>query len=253
MRIDVHFTPDHLDEMTFRDKTVVIIDVLRASTSIVAALANGARQIIPATTVESAVKISGNLFGDAFLLAGERNGKMIEGFDLGNSPREFSEDVVGGKSIIFSSTNGSQALAKGRFARHVLVCAFTNISAVARFLHTGRTDLAILCAGNGGQFSLEDAVCAGMLVQKLQEEQLDSFSDGALAARALYKTYGRSILKMLRMADHGRQLEELGYGNDLALCASTDSVRVIPVLEGNIIKAIRLADQDETTAAASKS
>jgi 2-phosphosulfolactate phosphatase len=253
MRIDVHFTPDHLDEMTFRDKTVVIIDVLRASTSIIAALANGARQIIPATTVESAVKISGNLFGDAFLLAGERNGKMIEGFDLGNSPSEFSEDVVGGKSIIFSSTNGSQALAKGRFARHAIVCAFTNISAVARFLHTVRTDLAILCAGNGGQFSLEDAVCAGMLVQKLPEEKLDSFSDGALAARALHKTYGRSILKMLRISDHGRQLEELGYGKDLALCASTDSVRVIPVLEGNIIKAIRHAEQDETTVSAPKS
>src|SRR5512137_1555542 len=116
MRVDLYITPHQTDELALRDKTVVVIDVLRASTSIITALKNGAREIIPVTTVESAVKISGNLFGDVILLGGERNGKMIEGFHLGNSPANYSEEKVKGKAIIFSTTNGSHALVKARYA-----------------------------------------------------------------------------------------------------------------------------------------
>jgi 2-phosphosulfolactate phosphatase len=110
IQITVHFTPTDLDEMQLKDKNIVIIDVLRASTTIAAALQNGAKEIIPVNSVENAVKISGSLFGDVTLRAGERNSKMIEGFNLGNSPSEFTEDVVKGKSIILMTTNGSVAI-----------------------------------------------------------------------------------------------------------------------------------------------
>ena len=110
MRVEVFFTPHQVDEMYLRDRIVVVIDVLRASTTIAMALRNGAKEIIPVATVESAMKIVGNLFGDVTLLGGERNGKMIEGFNLGNSPLEYIEERVRGKSIIFSTTNGSQAM-----------------------------------------------------------------------------------------------------------------------------------------------
>src|SRR5512140_3042987 len=130
MRIELLFTPQHADEMGLRDRTVIVIDVLRASTTITTALHNGAREVIPCATVEAAVKISANLAGGVTLLAGERNARMIQGFHLGNSPLEFTPEKVRGKSIVFSSTNGAQALAKGRLAKDLTVASFVNISQV---------------------------------------------------------------------------------------------------------------------------
>ncbi|MEW6509343.1 MAG: 2-phosphosulfolactate phosphatase [Bacteroidota bacterium] len=247
MRIDLHFTPHQTDELALRDKTVVVIDVLRASTSIIAALSSGAKEIIPVDTVESAVKISGNLFGDVILLGGERNGRMIEGFHLGNSPAEYTEDRVRGKSIIFSSTNGSQALVKARYARELFVCAFVNVSAVADALRAAPRDFTVVCAGNSGVLSMEDSVCAGMLVARVADELLSDadLSDGAQAARALFKTYGRGILKMLRASDHGRYLQEIGFGDDLKICAGTDTIPVLPQLDGNVIKLKREQEKKE--------
>ena len=122
MRVDVFFTPHHLDEMGLREKRVVLIDVLRASTTIATALYNGAKEVIPVATVEAAMKIVGNLSGEVTLLGGERNGKMIDGFHLGNSPAEYTEQRVRGKSIVFTSTNGSQAFVKARYAKELVVC-----------------------------------------------------------------------------------------------------------------------------------
>ncbi len=238
MRVDLHFVPHLADEMVLRDRTVVVIDVLRASTSIATALNNGAKEIIPATTVESAVKISGNLFGDVTLLGGERNGKIIEGFQLGNSPFDYSEERVRGKSIIFSSTNGSQAMAKARYAREMAVCGFVNMSAVVEFLRMHGRDFTIVCAGSNGLFSLEDAVCAGMVIHRLSggaPATLD-LSDGAKAAATLYKSFGRSILKMIRGSEHGMFLQQIGFGADLPVCAGVDTIPVLPLLEGNVVR-----------------
>ncbi|HTO94315.1 MAG TPA: 2-phosphosulfolactate phosphatase [Bacteroidota bacterium] len=238
MRIDLCFTPAQTDELALRDKTVVVIDVLRASTTIITALERGAREIIPVATVESAVKISGNLFGDVILLGGERNGKMIEGFNLGNSPAEYTAERVRGKAIIFSSTNGSQALVRARYARDLLVCAFVNMGTVAEALSGGGRDFTIVCAGNNGMLSLEDSVCAGMLIARVSAalESAPELTDGALAARTLYRAFGRGILKMIRASDHGRHLEEIGFGDDLKTCAGVDTLFVLPQLDGNVIR-----------------
>jgi 2-phosphosulfolactate phosphatase len=247
MRIDLHFTPDQTDELALREKSVVVIDVLRASTSIITALSNGAREIIPVATVESAVKISGNLFGDVILLGGERHGKMIEGFNLGNSPAEYTGDRVRGKAIIFSSTNGSKALVKARYARELFVCGFVNISAVADALRQTPRDFTVVCAGNNGMLSMEDSVCAGMLIAKVVGDggNVAESPDGAQAARALYKAYGRNIPKMVRTSDHGRYLQELGFGDDLVVCASTDTMPILPQLDGNVIRIRREAERKE--------
>jgi 2-phosphosulfolactate phosphatase len=247
MRVELHFTPHQTDELSLRERTVVVIDVLRASTSIIAALNNGAREIIPVPTVESAVKISGNLFGDVTLLGGERNGRIIEGFNLGNSPYEYSEEKVKGKSIIFSSTNGSLAMAKARYAKEMAVCGFVNISSVAEFLNQSPRDFVVVCAGSNGMFSLEDAVCAGMLLQRAfggnpGDHQL---SDGALAALTLYKGFGRSILKMIRNCEHGVYLQQIGFGDDLTICAGIDTIPVLPLLEGNVIRLKRDGEKKE--------
>jgi 2-phosphosulfolactate phosphatase len=238
MHIDLFFTPHQTDELALRERTVVVIDVLRASTTIITALSNGAREIIPVATVESAVKISGNLFGDVILLGGERNGRMIDGFNLGNSPSEYTGERVRGKAVIFSTTNGSQALVKARYARELFVCGFVNMGTVADALWRTPRDFTIVCAGNDGNLSMEDSVCAGMLISRVAAggEAVSDLSDGALVARTLYRTFGRGILKMIRSSDHGRHLMEIGFGEDLKFCAGIDTLPVLPLLEGNVIK-----------------
>ncbi|MGA9116307.1 MAG: 2-phosphosulfolactate phosphatase [Bacteroidota bacterium] len=246
MKVDLVFTPGQVDEMSLRGKTVVMIDVLRSSTTIVTALRNGAKEVIPVATVESAVKISGNLFGDVILLGGERNGRMIEGFHLGNSPAEYTEEKVKGKSIIFSSTNGSQAMVRARHAQELLVCGFVNISAVAEHLREGSQACTIVCAGRSGAFSLEDAVCGGFLIHKLaMEGDHAELSDAAMGAHALYKSFGRSILKMIRGSEHGRHLAEIGFAGDLPLCAEVDTIPLVPCLAGNVIRRKRNPDPAE--------
>jgi 2-phosphosulfolactate phosphatase len=247
MRIDLHLTPLLVDDLSLREKTVVVIDVLRASTTIVTALSNGAREVIPVATVESAVKISGTLHDGGTLLGGERHGKKIEGFDLGNSPAEYTSEKVNGKAIVFSSTNGSQALVRARYARELMLCGFVNISIVAGALRAGAGDVSIVCAGRNGAFSMEDTVCAGMLIARIMDgvTQEVSLSDSARASQSLYKSFGRSLLKMLRSSDHGRYLLEIGFGGDLAVCASVDALPLLVRQEGNVLRARRMQGEGE--------
>jgi len=241
MRIDVTFSADQLDELQLRDKNIVVIDVLRSSTTVVVALHNGAREIIPVASIESAVKISGSLFGEVTLRGGERNGKMIDGFNLGNSPKEYSFSNVNGKSIIFCTTNGSVAMHKSRYARNLAIGSFVNISAVVDYMTDVNNDFLIICSGKVGSignFSLEDAVCAGMVVNRLQEKKSVeiAMSDSARASLLLYKNLGRSLPKLLKSCDHGQYLAEIGFGDDLKICSAVDSVPVLPVLSGTVIK-----------------
>jgi 2-phosphosulfolactate phosphatase len=249
MRIDVSFTPQEVDETAMRDRTVVVIDVLRASSSIVTALANGAREVIPAATVEGAVKIGANLDGDIVLLAGERNAKIIPGFQLGNSPSEYTGDRVRGKVIVFSSTNGARALASARLARELAVCAFVNMTTVATFLADQPRDFAIVCSGTNGTFSLEDALCAGMLIDSVTKTVAGAadLSDGAFVARALYVTMGKDIGRVLRAGEHGRLLMNLGFAEDLDYCAGVDTVPVLPVLDGNVLRLRRDGEKKHLT------
>jgi 2-phosphosulfolactate phosphatase len=248
MRIDVFFTSDAIDELQLRDKNVVIIDVLRASTTIVTALANGAKEIIPVSSVESAVKISGNLFGDVILLGGERNGKLIEGFNLSNSPQEYTEEVVKNKSIIFSTTNGSQAMVKSRYARNLVVGCFVNVGRVVEFIREIDGDFSIICAGKQGAFCIEDAVCGGMMIHRLEDPKSGnlSLSDAALASVTLFKNYEKNILNMMKKSEHGQYLSEIGFGDDLKICAGIDTCAVLPILSGNVIKLRKEQEKKET-------
>ncbi|HTY36438.1 MAG TPA: 2-phosphosulfolactate phosphatase [Bacteroidota bacterium] len=241
MKIDVRFDPFELDELELRGKNIVVIDVLRSSTTIAVALNNGAREIIPVESIENAVKISGSLFGDVTLRGGERNGKIIQGFNLGNSPLEYTEATVKGKSIIFCTTNGSVAMYKSRFAQNLAVGSFVNISKVLDFIKEVKQDFLLICAGRANafsNFSLEDAVCAGMVVHKLAADKSAALelTDSALASQSLYKTYGRSLLKMMKNTEHGKYLAEIGFLEDIKIAATVDSYSILPVLSGNVIK-----------------
>jgi 2-phosphosulfolactate phosphatase len=241
MKIDLSFNAGQFDELQLREKNVIVLDVLRASSTITVALNNGAREIIPVASIESAVKISGSLFGEVTLRGGERNGKIIEGFNLGNSPLEYSETAVKGKSIIYCTTNGSVAMAKSRYARTLAVGSFINLTATTDFIRNENKDFLFICAGRAnsiGNFSLEDVVCAGMMIQNLlKADSLEvELSDSAKAAHAVSKSFGRSILKMLKTSEHGKYLIEIGFAEDLKICAQVDSVPVLPILCGTVIK-----------------
>jgi 2-phosphosulfolactate phosphatase len=235
MHIDVHLAPELANEQGLREKMVVAIDVLRASTTIVTALQNGARGVIPSASIEAAVKLASNLDGGLTLLGGERQGKLIEGFHLGNSPREYTEERVKGKTIVFTTTNGSQAILRGRHAAQVCVCGFVNLSAVCEHAIAGGMDLSIVCAGREGGFSMEDAVCAGRLAAALADRIPATLSDGAKAAMVLHQTLGSSVRELLVSTEHGRYLQSIGLGDDLEICAGLDTVPAVPVYEGNIL------------------
>ena len=241
IKLEVHFTPAEIDEMALKDKNVVVIDVLRASTTIATALRHGAKEIIPVNTIDGVIKISSNLFGDVTLRAGERNGRMIEGFNLGNSPLEYRPEVVQRKSIIVLTINGSRTIVIGRYAKNLVIASFVNLAPVVSFLRKLQEDVVIICAGKENSFCIEDAVCAGRIVNELNELSGDDVipDDAAAAASMLDKSVGRSILKVLRSSEHGRYLTEIGFGEDIKVCAAIDSVPLIPTLAGSVIRAVK--------------
>ena len=213
---------------------VVVVDVFRASTTIAAALAGGARFVLPVTDVEQAMKLAEPYAENEVLLGGERECQRIEGFQLGNSPREYTREVVAGKVVIFTTTNGTQALSAAKDAGTVLVGSFVNFSAVADAV-AGYKAVTILCAGNNGGLSLEDFACAGGLVTRLANKaaQLD---DAALAARAAYKNMRTDLARALISTEHALRLAGLGFRADLDFALKVDSLPVVPCQsEGRIV------------------
>ena len=237
MKCIVHVSPANLDELYFTSKTIVVIDVLRASNTIITALNNGARDIVPVGSIEFAVKVSGGMFGGHTLLGGERNTKRIDGFALGNSPLEYIEEIVSGKSIVFFTTNGSKAITKAKFSDNLFVCSFSNITALADHLVRLNLDFEILCAGRNYSFSMEDSICAGKLIARVQKSDGELvLNDSSTACLSLYRTYGSDIFEMLKNSDHGKLLIENGFEEDIKICSEVDNVKVIPFFKENVVK-----------------
>jgi 2-phosphosulfolactate phosphatase len=245
MKINVLFSPVNADELYFANKTVVVIDVLRASSTIITALSNGAKEIVPVATVEFAVKVSGGMFGGQTLIGGERNTKKIDGFAIGNSPFEYSREVVESKFIVFFSTNGSKAIVKAKFAEDLFICSFINLSAVVKHLTSLNKDVEILCAGNNNLFSLEDSVCAGMLIAKLKKKSKNlEYSDSGSAALVLFERFGENIFEMLKNSEHGKKLLENGFEKDVKYCSEQNISKCIPTMDGKVLKALEPADSN---------
>lgn len=230
MRLDVAFTPAELAGGAVGDRSVVVIDVLRATSTMVEALANGARAIFPAENVAEAARIAGNIGRDQAVLAGERRSVRIDGFDLGNSPLEFTSERVAGRPIVMSTTNGTAALVAVMGAKRVLLGSMLNVSATAAALLEQDDAMLLVCAGREKRFALEDAICAGalalMLYRKLGRRY--NWSDSALAAAQLARRHLPRLGRTLRRCAAGRQLIELGFEADVEFCASVDRYDVVP-------------------------
>jgi 2-phosphosulfolactate phosphatase len=208
----------------------VVIDVLRASSTIVTALDHGAAAVIPAGSVEEAFEIGGRHGRDRILYCGERGGLKIDGFDLGNSPGEYSGAIVQGKILVFASTNGSKTLlAAAGMADRILVGCFLNAGAAARLAAEERSDCLFACAGREGRFSLEDTVCAGLSVHRILRDHACTLTDEARSALLLYRHYAHGLVDMAAGSMHGRFLSGLGLAADIPVCASVDVTETVPV------------------------
>ncbi len=228
MIIDVFFSPAEVQESSVGKRTAVVIDVIRATSVMVEALANGARGIFPTVSTDEAIRLALSLGRDDTLLCGERKGRKVEGFDLGNSPAEFSPEVVKGKQLVMSTTNGTRAILAAEDADRVVVASFLNLSAVARTLK-GEQSLAIVCAGREDRFALDDALCAGALVRKLVEgrEAEAALNDAARVSLELARVFTPDPA-FLRSTAAGAALVSIGMDGDLELCAAVDRRGVVP-------------------------
>ncbi len=230
--IDVAFTPDLLPFFDLTGKTVVVADLLRATTTITFAVANGATAITPVLTPEDAFRLAADQPNT--LIGGERGGVKVDGFDLGNSPREYTEAVVSDRRIVLTTTNGTRTLQACRAAERVLVGSFLNLRAVVDRLAQVEGELVFACSGREGGFCTEDTVFAGACVAALGETQL---TDAAEAAKILYQIHRDDLLGMLKNCYHGQYLAAIGLGEDLEFCAQVDRVDVVPCQIGGRITA----------------
>jgi 2-phosphosulfolactate phosphatase len=216
-------------------RVVAVIDVLRASTSIAVAMANGARAIIPLESPDEVVTRAKAFERSDVLLAGERKMLGIPGFDLGNSPRQFTRGAVEGKTVLMTTTNGTQAIMSTQGARDVAIASYVNYTAVLTMLRAavrGGADVALVCAGRDRQFALEDAGCAGRFVSNLSNGASDVvLNDAAEACALIDRKFGNEIISLFDASEHGRALRDAGFAEDLDVCAAVDSAPVIPLYQ----------------------
>ncbi len=239
MHINIQLLPVSLGSDAISSTSVVVIDVLRATSVIVHAISQGAPEILPVNTVEEAFQAVKHFPEGTALLGGERGSRKIGGFDLGNSPREYIAEKVKGRSIILTTTNGTKAFHCVSSGRKVMAGSFFNIGAIARQCLDLGNDLLIYPSGDEGNFSLEDTVCGGMLIDRiLMEAQRDVFlTDASRSALILYQRFKENLIEAFHLSTHGRELIERGFGEDLAYCIQTDITGMVPTFRDGVIRA----------------
>lgn len=232
MRVHVFPTPRSLEGVDLSRGIAVVIDVLRATSTMVTALANGAREVVPVEEPEQARALAHQFSPGACLLGGERESVRIPGFDLGNSPLEYAPHTVRGKTVIMTTTNGTRALRRAAGARQVFAGSILNAGALAAHILPLAEDLFLVCAGRQGEFSLEDTLCAGVILNYLAKagECNLLLTDQARAAMDLAKYHRGNLWAALAASEHGRSLAGLGFGADLEACARLDGIPVVPAL-----------------------
>ncbi len=244
----VHLLPSLIEPDALVGGTAVIIDILRASSTMMTALRNGAAKVVPCGTPDEAFQIRQSSEPGTVLLGGERGGVRIEGFDLGNSPAEYGSSVVSGRTVAFTTTNGTRALLKASAAAEILIGSFLNRQALAERLHKEARPTHLICAGTDGAITAEDVLFAGAIVDLLQRSATNGNSsvswilnDSANIAVAFWRhsviealagsgsaELAAGIVKVLNETRGGLNLRGLGYDSDIALCSQVDVMTLIP-------------------------
>jgi 2-phosphosulfolactate phosphatase len=232
----VLMSPTVLPDAPSRDEHYLVVDVLRACTTVAHALAAKALGVIPVGSVEDATRLAATLDRETTILCGERQSLRIEGFDVGNSPAEMTEEAVGGKTIVLSTTNGARTMATLQSAQGCVAASLTTLSACVA--HAAAFDqVTIVCAGSEGCFAREDFFCAGCLAAEIERSRPGvRLDDGARTAIELAWRHRDRPEEVIAESDHGRRLAELGFERDLALAAEIDRFAFVPVLrDGRLV------------------
>ncbi len=234
--LSVHLLPATLDPERLPGCVAVMIDVLRASTTITHAVAAGCDHVVPCREIQEARDLAARISPTSPLLAGERGGTRIPGFDLGNSPASFTPTAVKDREIVFTTTNGTAALVACEAADVVLIGAFSNLSAIVDTLSELHKPVHLVCAGTNGTVTTEDCLCAGGIGLALRKRgQFDTHADDA--ARMTIEMYQRhgtdpaTLLDELRNSHGGRNLDQLGFDSDIESAAQQDQLTVVPVFD----------------------
>jgi 2-phosphosulfolactate phosphatase len=247
MKLTVNFTPLGTKPQDIHSRPVLVIDILRCTTTIVRALANGARAVVPVATAEEALRMAQNLERDTILLCGERRLEPIAGFDLGNSPHEMSEEAVRGKTLVMTTTNGTGAIVAAEQGAPVLIGAVTNFTAVveaARAALAAHGEITILCSGRERSFALEDAYAAGRFCQALipgSQRRATELNDAAIAALELVRRYGDKWKRAVTASAAARALKAAGYREDLTAATEVDVHAIVPEYRDRMVTLPRQA------------
>ena len=229
--IDVCLSPDLMHLYDVRDKTVVIIDILRATSCMTTAFAHGINSITPFAKLEDCMAMKAK----GYFTAGERDGKKVDGFDLGNSPFEYMDEKLKGQKIAFTTTNGTQAIAKAIEAREIVIGSFLNLSAITKYLLEGDNNVLLVCAGWKGKVNLEDSLFAGAVVDALQDH-IEPDCDAPLAAQHLYSIAKNDMVGFLANASHVKRLAKLNIHKDIKFCMTPDLYTVVPRLNVGVLE-----------------
>ncbi|RZM18863.1 MAG: 2-phosphosulfolactate phosphatase [Pedobacter sp.] len=229
--IEVCLTPALLHLYDVKESIVVVIDILRATSSIVYGIDNGASAIIPVANVEDCLNYSDK----DYLLAAERNGEVVEGYDFGNSPFSYTASKVAGKTVVLTTTNGTKALHMAReTAFQVIIGSFLNLETLCEWLKGQNRSVLLLCAGWKDAFNLEDTLFAGAVVSALRKE-FDHFDDSSIAAEDLYQLAKSDLRQYLHKSSHSHRLAALNIEEDVKFCLQLNICTAIPILKGDAL------------------
>ncbi len=230
MNVEVFLTAASATDDELKGKSVIVVDVLRACSTIVTALNHGARAVIPVADMAEASKVAGYMDPTTGLMGGERGGVKIDGYLLGNSPQDYTADVVRGKSVVLNTTNGTRAFAQARRAVQVAAGCFLNVSKTIEFAWRAETDVVIVCAGSDDRVSLEDLLCAGLILHQLWGgNEPAKRSDAAHIAYTQYTHDRHDLASAIARSNHARRLVELGFAADVDYCAQVDALPLLPI------------------------
>ncbi len=209
------------------NKTVVVIDILRATSVMLTALANGAKEIVPVISPEEALQKSFLYNVEEVLLGGERNAMKIEGFHLGNSPLEYTPEVVSGKTVIITTTNGTRALHSSLNAKNVFIGAFLNVAAIVEQIKE-EEEVVLFCSGTNNNFSLDDGMCAAVIMSELSKSKQTELSDFANLLVTAYQTKSENLNLLLHDCYHLNLLIQKGFEKDVTYCLQNSLYSIVP-------------------------
>lgn len=228
--IDVCLSPDLMHLYHVQDQTVVVVDILRATSCMTTAFAHEINSITPFAELPECLALK----AQGYMTAGERDGKKVDGFDLGNSPFEYMDPLLKGRDIAFTTTNGTQAIAKSIGARDIVIGSFLNLSAVVAYLRQVSNNVLIVCSGWKGKVNLEDTVFAGALVEHLKDD-FHFACDAPMMAQRLYAEARKNLKEFLKDSSHIKRLQKLHIEKDIDFCLTEDQYEVLPVIRENRI------------------